>query len=75
MWNARTKEFTTLRKLGPAQLKAMGIAIKAAEALAPTHPHPPPPPQCRDRVFIRSNGAVSVKRFRGLRVRRLGEVP
>lgn len=34
------EEFTALRNLNPVQLKGMGIAIKAAEALAPTHPHP-----------------------------------
>jgi hemerythrin superfamily protein len=34
------EEFPALRARGPAELRGMAAAIKAAEALAPTHPHP-----------------------------------
>ena len=34
------EEFPALRARGPAELRGMAAAIKAAEAMAPTHPHP-----------------------------------
>jgi hemerythrin superfamily protein len=34
------EEFPQLRKRGHAELRGMAAAIKAAEAMAPTHPHP-----------------------------------
>jgi hemerythrin superfamily protein len=34
------EEFPELRKRGHAELRGMAAAIKAAEAMAPTHPHP-----------------------------------
>lgn len=34
------EEFAELRARGTAELRGMAAAIKAAEALAPTHPHP-----------------------------------
>ena len=34
------EEFSALRGRGPAELRGLAAAIKAAEAMAPTHPHP-----------------------------------
>jgi Hemerythrin HHE cation binding domain len=34
------EEFTALRGRGQAELRGLAAAIKAAEAVAPTHPHP-----------------------------------
>ncbi len=34
------EEFHVLRARGPAEQRGMAAAIKAAEAMAPTHPHP-----------------------------------
>jgi hemerythrin superfamily protein len=34
------EEFPELRRRGQAELRGMAAAIKAAEAMAPTHPHP-----------------------------------
>lgn len=34
------EEFAELRARGAAELRGMAVAIKAAEAMAPTHPHP-----------------------------------
>jgi hemerythrin superfamily protein len=34
------EEFPELKALGPAEMRVMAAAIKAAEATAPTHPHP-----------------------------------
>lgn len=34
------EEFPALRRRGEAELRGLAVAIKAAEAMAPTHPHP-----------------------------------
>jgi hemerythrin superfamily protein len=34
------EEFPALKALGAAEMRVMAAAIKAAEAMAPTHPHP-----------------------------------
>jgi hypothetical protein len=34
------EEFPALRRRGVAELRGLAAAIKAAEAMAPTHPHP-----------------------------------
>jgi hypothetical protein len=35
------EEFPRLRSsLSPVQLEAMGVTVRVAEAMAPTHPHP-----------------------------------
>ncbi|MEV5711737.1 hemerythrin domain-containing protein [Actinoallomurus sp. NPDC052274] len=38
--NEEREEFTRLREMGGTELRGLAAAIKAAEAMAPTHPHP-----------------------------------
>lgn len=45
------EEFTELRKHGQAELRGMAAAIKAAEAMAPTHPHPGVESALKNMVF------------------------
>jgi hemerythrin superfamily protein len=51
------EEFPELRRRGQAELRGMAAAIKAAEAMAPTHPHPGVESATRNILF---GGVVSV---------------
>jgi hemerythrin superfamily protein len=52
-----TEEFPALRRRGEAELRGLAAAIKAAEAMAPTHPHPGVESALSNMVF---GGVVSV---------------
>jgi hemerythrin superfamily protein len=63
------EEFPALRRRGQAELRGLAAAIKAAEAMAPTHPHPGVESAVSNMLF---GGFVSVAdRIRDLlRIRR-----
>ncbi len=45
------EEFPALRRRGEAELRGLAAAIKAAEAMAPTHPHPGVESPIRNMLF------------------------
>jgi hemerythrin superfamily protein len=45
------EEFPALRRRGQAELRGLAAAIKAAEAMAPTHPHPGVETMTRNLLF------------------------
>jgi len=52
-----TEEFPALRRRGEAELRGLAAALKAAEAVAPTHPHPGVESALSNMIF---GGIVSV---------------
>jgi hypothetical protein len=45
------EEFPALRRRGQAELRGLAAAIKAAEAMAPTHPHPGVESATKNMIF------------------------